>query len=43
MISKDIIYNKNDYLRISIKITNLFVYNRSNKRMKNKQKNDIVI
>ena len=43
MIIKDIIYNKNEYLRISIKLTNLFVYNRSNKRMKNKQKNDIII
>ena len=43
MIIKDIIYNKNEYFRISIKLTNLFVYNRSNKRMKNKQKNDIVI
>ena len=38
MINKDIIYNKNDYLRISIKLINLFVYNRSNKRLKNKQK-----
>ena len=43
MINKDIIYNKNDYLRISIKLTNLFVYNRNNKRMKNKQKIDIII
>ena len=43
MISKDIIYNKNDYLRISIKLINLFVYNRSNKIMKNKQKIDIII
>ena len=43
MINKDIIDNKNDYLRILIKLTNLFVYNRNNKRMKNKQKNDIII
>ena len=43
MMIKDIIYNKNEYLRISIKLTNLFVYNRNNKIMKNKQKNDIVI
>ena len=34
MINKDIIYNKNDYLRISIKLIKLFVYNRSNKRLK---------
>ena len=38
MINKYIIYNKHDYLRISIKLTDLFVYNRSNKRMKNKQR-----
>ena len=43
MIIKDIIYNKNEYLRISIKLINLFVYNRSNKRMNNKQNIDIVI